>query len=280
MTFGELIELAAIVAVRAPLFVQRQNGLPPEALAQYWSASKCRQQRWSQALGQLARATHDEQTGPKRTGAGKQRLAADARPVLIEIFASEVLTRVWTAVVALDERRRKTGDAEPITRSVYLGHLEARRRALTLLVHGPNVDSEQALELNRWRRRTERWNDMLVGYLLATGEISEFAFDADLAAEFGRDFRGQHAWRGEGTAWPIVMASLQAGGRTAVPVDTPNRDLNGQIGAAVLACFPIDAFDSIGLPRSLWAARLLHTADSTRGLIDQLLGGQGLVASG
>jgi predicted nucleic acid-binding protein len=198
-------------------------------------------------------------------------LSVNACSLLHEILASEVLTRVWSAVVALHDRRTGTADAEPVVRSVWLGHLEARRRALTILVRGPGVDSHEAVVLNHLRRRAERWNDMFIGHLAVHGEVSEFAFDAELADEFARDFRGRHAWQQGGVAWAIVMASLRAESHNAFPDNCPNRDLNDQIGAAILGCFGYDVFDSLGLPRSLWIARMLQTADSARGLIEEMV---------
>ena len=273
MNLGELIELAAIVAARAPLLIESDRSLAPEAVARYWSASKCRQQRWAQALKQLSAAgghepdlsiSSDDEPPVSRPS------DIDARLLLQEIFASEVLTRVWTAVVALHDRRRQTADAEPVVRSVLLGHLEARRRALTLLVRGPGVHSQEAVDLNRLRRRAERRNDMLMGYLLIHGDVSEFAFDAELAAEFARDFRGEQGWAAGGIAWTVVMASLRAESRAVLSATRPNQDLNDQIGAAILGCFGHDMFDSLGLPRSLWSARMLQTAESAQGLIEHM----------
>ncbi|HET6879062.1 MAG TPA: hypothetical protein VFI31_02835 [Pirellulales bacterium] len=275
MTLGELIELAAIAAARAPALIHSNATFAPEYVAQYWSASKCRQQRWSQAIKKFSSDTNFDEAAATEKDTRRAGPAVDARTLLYEILLSEVLTRVWTATVVLHDRQRKTDDAAPIVRSVYLGHLETRRRALSLLVHGPQVARDDATELNRWRRRSERWTDMLLGHLLGShllvhDDVSEFAFDAGLAREFARDFAGQCAWRGDGGALAIMLASLKSGCGSLPPVASANHDLNSQIGSAVLGCLGIDSFDSLGIPRSLWTARLLSAADSTRGLVEQL----------
>ena len=54
--------------------------------------------------------------------------------MLDEIFASEMLARVWTAVLVARDRRWKTDETEAIARNVLDSHLEARRRALALLL--------------------------------------------------------------------------------------------------------------------------------------------------
>ena len=299
MTSGELIELAAFIAANAPLLIQSERGLPSDSIAQYWSAAKCRQQRWAQAVKQLSCTVSDaavQKVNASRAAPARPRQTLDAFSLLQEIFESEVLTRVWTAVVALHDRQRKTSDAEPVARSVFMGQLEARRRALKLLMHGPGINAHDAVDLNRLRRRAERWNDMFIGYLSSIEDVlerrqgadtsgglnghdawqprarvaMEFAFDADLAAEFADDFHARPAERNCKTGWAIVMASLKSGARAAPSLTSPNQDLNQQIGAAILGCFAGDAFDSLGLPRSLWAVRVLHSADSARGLIEQL----------
>ncbi|MGH7136989.1 MAG: hypothetical protein ACREHD_14710, partial [Pirellulales bacterium] len=149
---------------------------------------------------------------------------------------------------------------------------------------------------NRLRCRAERWNDMFIGCLSSTEDIlerrrgadadggpdghdacqprtpiaMEFAFDADLAAEFFDDFHARSAESDRGIGWSVVMASLKAAARAGARGKSPSQDLNQQIGAAILGCFGGEAFDSLGLPRSLWAVRMLHSADSARGLIEQL----------
>lgn len=255
MNIAELIGLAAVVVARAPRFIRDSDELPPESLERYWSASRCRIDRWIRSLKQFTASSVS---------------ADDSLPILREILASEVMTRVWTAVLSAYDRRRTTSEAEPIARNVLAGHLEARHRALKVLVRPERLPSLAAVELNRFRRQAERWNDMLIGHLLLTDDVAEFAFDADLAREFADDFSGEPAWQDNGSAWTVVAASLQAGFSDIVKGVTGNEDLNAQIGAAILICFGHDVFDSFALPRSLWAARLFQTAETAENMIDKL----------
>ncbi|HWB08730.1 MAG TPA: hypothetical protein VG826_05885 [Pirellulales bacterium] len=260
MNIGELLELAAVVTARAPRLVGVAAELPSETLERYWSASKCRNERWAQSLRRLANPDDEPPS---------QELD-DCVAVLQEILCSEVLTRVWAAVLTAYDRRRRTADAEPVARNVLAGHLEARHRALTLLVRGRNVPSREAAELNRLRRQSERWNDMLIGHLLLTEDVAEFAFDAELAREFADDFRGQAAWREMGVAWTVVAASLRGGFRGVVGRISCNADLNAQIGAAILCTFGHDLLDSFALPSSLWAARVFQTTETAQSMIEKL----------
>lgn len=283
MTVGELLELAGIITAHAPLLIDGKEPLSTQSLSLYWSASKCRQQRWARALKQ-AMETGQRGCDPPRTSSRhprRDRRADEAtRDLIDEIFASEVLTRVFAAIVTLHERRRQTKDAEPIVRSVLLGHLESRRRALSLLASGLPVSTLSGPEINRRRRRAERWNDLFIGRLQTQGDVKEFAFEPETADQFAADFRDQGR-RADGLGWTLLTASLRAASRGAFAICSGgNRDLHQQIGAAVLGCFGHDAFDALGLPRSLWAARMVHTADSAHGLVERFFAvGQPAAAS-
>ena len=259
MYAADLVELAAIVADHAPGLIEAGRRLPDEALVEYWSASKCRLQRWANSLKKLSTAGSAEWSADG-TPEVNRPITADPpvettlKGVLEEILTSEALTRVWAATATAHDRRRAAGDVEPIVRSVYAGHLEARNRTLVLLARGPGVSSHDAVTLNRLRRRAERWTDLLLGRLLLHVDVAEFTFDADLAREFARDFRGQQTWQRGGQAWSLALASLRTGlcrdSRTA----TGNEALNAQIVSAVVGCFGSEMFDATGLPRTHRAA--------------------------
>jgi hypothetical protein len=263
----ELVELAAVVAAQGPVLVRQGGPVPSSSIEQYWVASKCRMDRWGQSLKQLTEAAPS--SGPDRRHAQWPHV----RGVLEEILTGEVLTRVWTAVMCAHDRRRGTDAAEPVARSVMIGHLEARHRVLTLLVEGPAIDAEAAVKLNRLRRRTERWTDMLVGYLAGLDDLSEFAVDPVRARDFAEDLRYQAQWEGGRYAWPLVLASLRAAFGQGLSPISPSADLNAKIAASILTCFSPDLFDSTGLFRSLWLSRLTHITDDTACMIEELLRG-------
>ena len=266
ITLVELVELAAVVADQAPVIIRSERPLASDALTQYWSAAKCRQERWSRSL----KLPHY----PAATGGPVPGGKVSIRPVLEEILATEVLTRLFTAILASHDRRRHVSDAEPIGRSVLAGHLEARHRGLSLLVYGPCITSHDAIEVNRLRRQAERWSDLLIGKLLLVDDLAEFAIDADVAQEFAADFRGNPAWQSGGTAWSIAALSLGAQFRSSLGRCHAGDD-NERIAAAILGCLGADHFDSLGLPRSLWSTRLLLAADSAQGMLDELFAAEG-----
>jgi hypothetical protein len=181
---------------------------------------------------------------------------------------SEVLTRVWTGFLVGHDRLCGREEAEPVARSVLTGHLDARHRALSLLMHAPGVPIAGALSINQLRCTTERWTDLLLGELCVPCDLNHLACDVQRAREFAAD-RQAEAEIHRGQRWSLLLASL----RQAFPVEgprSPNGDLNERIAGSVLSCFPSDAFDSIGLFHSLWMLRLRYAAEDAQGMLDQL----------
>jgi hypothetical protein len=266
MQAHELVEFAALVSCHGPMLFEHQGELSATGLAQYWAASRCRLDRW-------ARALKNHSIAPPRGVPDDGFSSGFLKSVLVEILAGEVLTRVWSAVLAVADRRRDTSDSAPIAESVLAGHIEARNRALKFLAHGPGITSHDAVELNRIRRRMERWTDLLLGHLTTFDDVSEFAVHPDLARDFADDLRAHPAWTVGGRAWPLALASMRTGFHRGGNDVSPNGDLNARIVSAILACFPPELFDSTGLIRTLWMSRLAGTAADLQGMVSDLFQG-------
>jgi hypothetical protein len=260
----ELVELAAIISTHGPVLVHGTRQLSTSGVQQYWTESKCRLDRWFRSLGAF---THDATNNAE---AGRIQWPC-LRSVLEEILTSEMLTRVWATVLCACDRQQGTLEAEPIARSIMIGQLEARHRVLTLLVRGPGVDAEAAVRLNHLRRRTERWTDLLIGYLAGLDAAAEFAFEPARAQDFARDLRLQRSSPGGRQAWPLVLSSLRAAFRHGLAEPSPNADLNARIATAIVSCFPAELFDSTGQFHSLWLMRLFSAANDAQGMIAELL---------
>jgi len=262
----ELVELASILSAQGPMLIRGTTQLSSHGAQQYWTASKCRLERWARNLKSFAAEAFQSDAAAVR---GQWPLV---RGVLEEVLTGEALTRVWTAVLCLYDRQHGGNEFEPLARSIMIGHLEARHRVLMLLVRGPGVDAEGAVKLNHLRRRTERWTDLLVGHLARYGDVAEFAIDFERAVEFARDLEFQTDQEGGRQAWPLLQASLRAAFQRGLAPVSPNEDVNAQIAAAILSCFPADLFDSTGLFRSLWLDRMSNVTSDVQGMIETLVG--------
>jgi hypothetical protein len=262
----ELVELSAIVSAHGPVLVRGAERLSVAGMEEYWTASKIRLDRWGFCLREFIAKAHDREW--------RKEQWRHVRGTLEEIVTGETLTRVWTAVVCAHDSQHGADDAGPIARSVYSGHLDARHRALTLMVGGPGVIAEDALKLNHLRRRSERWTDMLIGYLAGLHDSVQFAVDQQRARDFSRDLHYQCRHPGGQHAWPLVLASIRAAFQQGMTQHSPNADLNGRIASSILSCFQPELFDSTGLFCSMWLMRLANAANDAQGMIDELLAGE------
>lgn len=258
----ELVEFAALLASNGPAIIGHATRLSDSGLEQYWSASRSRQECWGRSLKTFSYELQYAQSKDMVTR------WAEIRDVLEEILTTEVLTRIWGAVCCGYEQRRGLDEASPIVRNVLAGHLEARHRALNLMVYGHGLRVEEAVSLNRMRRRNERWNDMLLGYLPESTEAAEFAFSPARVKEFAADARDSIQPE---TAWSLLLTSLRIAYQRQTCATSPNEGLNRRVAAAVLACLPSELFESTGTLKSLWLLRMQHAANDTQGMIEQLL---------
>jgi hypothetical protein len=262
MHAAELVELAALLAANAPGLLADDAPPRPQRLDEYWTASKCRLDRWLRTLSDFRRRV-ERSAGP--TVSDWPRLQG----VTEEILSGEVLTRVWAALLAAADRRRGTEFGEPIGRSILIGHMEARNRVLQFAVQGEGIERRHATALNRLRRRCDRWTDLLVGYLIPFHDVSEFAPNPDRALDFAEELQDQRP--GGRHAWPLVMASLRGGIGRDFAEHSPNADLNERIAAAVLSSVSSLSFDATGAIRSLWMLWMSTIAADAEAMIAELI---------
>jgi len=157
-----------------------------------------------------------------------------------------------------------------LARSVFIGQLEARNRAMTFLLHQP-IDPEEAYRLNALRHRADHWSDLLVGYLGRSDEIAEFAVEPRRARDFAKDLDDHGCLTKGSQTWPMIQASLQAAFGQSLTCGSPNADLNAEIASGILGCYPPELFDSTVNVRSLWSMRISAATNDAQGMIDQLV---------
>jgi hypothetical protein len=266
MHAAELVELAALVAANGPTLASADARIDARRLDEYWMASKCRIDRWLRTLGEFRRLS--QETARRPSPDDWRRLI----PVMEEILTGEVLTRVWAAIVTAGDKSRRADDGEPVVRSILIGHMEARNRVLSLVLHTRDVGRGQAVFVNRLRRKCDRWTDLLIGYLAERHDVSSFAPSPERARDFADDLRSQQQTPGGRHAWPLVLASLRAGiSRRFSSTNSPNADLNARIAASVIGSLSPLAFDSTGVMRSLWMVRVATHVAEAEGMIAELI---------
>ncbi len=250
-----MVEIAALVSAYSQHVVAGKAPLPPGALERFWDRSQRRLKLWLTGL------MHYQRRFPVVAPEDHQQLWSDIVPMLEEIFVSEVLTRVWGAILTAMDQERGTHQTEPIARNVLIGHLDARKRALQLLVTDPGLTLGHLQPIDSIRRRVERWTDLLLGHLVERYSVDDFAFDPQRAREFGAQQLLQSQENSRDQAWILLLIGLRSS-FSDTPVGPPNEVIQEEIISSILACFPPAAFQPEGPFRPIIADRILRREHS------------------
>ena len=150
-------------------------------------------------------------------------------------------------------------------------HQQCRASVLRLLLHSTCLPVDQLAELDRLRRRVERWTDMLLGPLVTHygNELADFAFDPRRARDFGAEQSQARFGTTARPAWSFLLAGLRSA--------FPNRP--GSVAASdpilpilrsIMALFPDDAFHPEGPIQSLQQTRVARASEQPEGPPDTL----------
>ena len=255
----ELVQLAAMVATHGRVIVQSRVRFPDAALELYWTASKCRQERWSRTLKNLSSMT--------ATAPSSALFCPDDERILDEVLTSEILVRVWAAICRANDRELGADDASPVAASVLAGHLDARHRVLNAMLYGYGLGMEQAVALNRRRLRSERWTDMLLA-MMQLSDIADFGFEHLRIMEWSRAIRNDRQRLGPAAINSLTRTTLATAELKTSPRPTENADLNRKIACSILGCLPISIFDSLGTPHSPLQLSLYQGVADCRGQLN------------
>jgi hypothetical protein len=229
-----------------------------ELAKQYWTASKCRLESWQRALRIFAADLQADDPWHNPWPA--------TEVVIQEILISEILTRVWTAVLIHRDASTSSNELSGVAHSVFISHMEVSNQALRLLMAQDDNRLAAVQTLNTQRRRWERWTDLLLGCLPEDEIARRFAHNRDRMLDFARDRRHQSP-AARHQADQLLLASLTAELRKSSQRLSANPELNRQIAAGVMAFLPAEQFDSTGLPKPEHQIRMEQTLAETDGFI-------------
>lgn len=249
MNSRDLIELAVLAVTHAGRLLDPDRPLAESSLENYWTASKCRQQRWHTAFKQYELTIQS-------TPADVRQAWRTIRPVLDEVLGSDPLTRVLAAICAQRDALRGTADAGPIAHNVLMGHWEARHRALGVLVYGRGSSVADTMHLNRLRRRYEQWSDLLLAALQARCEVHAFAVDLPRLNRFAAELLYQGPEIALSPTWQWIRATLRSSFLDQLIIRCPNGDLNQKLAASLLELLSDADENVLGPLQSAWLERL------------------------
>jgi hypothetical protein len=260
MHANQLAEIGSWVAVHSSNLV---FGQAPQSLNQaneYWTASKCRLQRWITALKLFEHDIAEPSVGHDPWPA--------METVVEEILLSEFLTRVWAASVLCHDQYHDSDELHGLAHSTFISHIEARNRAVRLLLASQSSNEQAFDRINLMRRKLERWTDLFMAQLPNLAIAQQFGFNTDRIADFYNE-RRQDAGPTVVRRQQVLMASFTAD-IDALSSYSANPVFNRQIASGILACFPSNRFDSTGLPKSARMLWVEKSQNDTQILVEKL----------
>ncbi len=254
-------EIAAWLALNSAAIIHGSQKVDGLVAASYWSASKSRLARWSEALKTFDHDIRHPDTSHNPWPA--------IEVVVEEVIVAEMLTRIWSAVLLSLDATKGRQDLSGLANSVFLGHMEARNRTLRLLLAGRGVNERLFDRINQLRRSVEKWTDLFLSWIPNQEAARNFAFDA---ARFD-DYVGEHDFYTDQqllSRHQVLIRSMTTMLNTQTSQWSANPELNRRIVDGVLACMHRDTFDSVGLPKSLSQIWIERAHNDTQILIGQL----------
>ncbi len=261
MHVRDLVELAARIAVTSSSNVHSIHDPKGRSIQTYWSAARCRSDRWTRSIRRQGEMI-------LRGEITSREAWARFEPLFLEILASELVSRIVAAAALAHDARRKSAELEPVARSVFTAHLEVRSKVLQLLLTGERHGVAAAKKLNDFRRRVERWTDLLLAHLSPATDIHDFAFEPNRSADFADDLRSGGSFDEQHLAKELMFSSLRGSLLSHLTAVSPNADLNETIGRSLSSLFN-SSHEEAG--EAGWLARISQMTDDAQGMLDEIV---------
>lgn len=233
------VELALIGSVAGRADAALRPVIGDLSLRQFWNANRTLQHHWINELRSVTGRLSE------KTGDGFERIT-------LEIFLTDLITRVWATNWTISDRLLGQRDVERVMLNSLQGLSRVRREVLLLMVRnwrGPG--EERVSRLDRFRRRSERWADLLIASPAAEHGVWDFAVEIDRARDFGEEDWSRRA----GAANPVsllVSAGLRVMFGTPWPRGCCVSEPFGDLLSAIPATLPPQAFAADGSLRPVW----------------------------
>jgi hypothetical protein len=264
LTLRQIAETAAFASARSTFLIESTAAIPEQHLHDYWKCCRGRTMDWLRKLdGLLSEASI---TPPE----DHLRLWKTAEPLIAEVFVTEILTRVWAAILTAADLHRKDAVGGPIARNTLKGHTEARHRSLALMVNTLQVPIVNLSQVDRLRRKSERWSDLLIGHLVLNYQLDEFAFESNRSLEFGQSQMREIISATDEPVWEFVLAGVRLAFSSVDGVTAPSDAWNRGTIRAILGSFPADSFDGVGTFKSIRRVRIERPQSDSSNVIDSL----------
>lgn len=265
LTLRQIAETAAFASARSTFLIESTAAIPDQHLHDYWKCCRGRTMDWLRNLDGLI--SEAAVTPPE----DHLRLWSSAEPLIAEVFVTEILTRVWAAILTSADLHRKDAVGGPIARHTLKGHTEARNRCLTLMASSLQVPIVKMSQVDRLRRKSERWSDLLIGHLVLNYQLDEFAFETSRSLDFGQSQMREIIAATDEPVWEFVLAGVRLAFSSVDTVAAPSDTWNRGVVRSVLGSFPADSFDGTGTFKSVRRVRIERPQRDSNKVSDALL---------
>ncbi len=265
LTLRQIAETAAFASARSTFLIESSAAIPDRHLHDYWKCCRGRTMDW---LRSLDRVISEASVTPPEAHI---QLWASAEPIIAEVFVTEILTRVWATILTAADFHRKEAIGGPIAIHTLKGHTEARNRSLTLMANTLQVPVAKMSQVDRLRRKSERWSDLLIGHLVLNYQLDEFAFESNRSVEFGQSQMREIIAATDEPVWEFVLAGVRLAFSSVDTLATPSDVWNRGVVRSVLGSFPADSFDDTGTFKSVRRVRIERPRNDSDKVSEALL---------
>ena len=252
LSVKSLAEVALLVSRVGRCVIDDGREPSPNSLREFWQQTRSLQQQWTLRLG--AWSAEDD---PK---------LSQLAELCTQLFISEMLTRVWSTVLRGVDLHTGRDDLSRVARNAVSGLLQVRHGVMSRLLQQPDSSAAEVAEIERVRRRSDRWTDLLIGNLAGSRELFEFAFDVERAKDFATESIEYDPATGPHPVEHLVAAGLRMAFLGQLPGTPLTEPAFTQLVQSVLGALPQAAFHQDGSLRSVLERRV-----SSRTLRDEPL---------
>ncbi len=259
---SDIADVAALVALHGPTFRYRRTRPICAHLQAYWRLSKVQHERWRLLLARIQSETDTNGIpAPPRTWKRVRGLAE-------ELFAYDLVTRTWSTVLQL-MASDPCEEIATFSQSVFFGQLEIRQQLLEWMLDRRGMDDGQSRALDRVRRATERWTDLLLGILAPYCDVRDFAFDEEAALDFSQSLQASGDCS-EAAVESLIRLGIGENMLRAFSAVCPHPRLNREISLNILSCFGGDLLGSAGPCSLVWQTGLQRNTEELARWLNEL----------
>ena len=179
-------------------------------------------------------------------------VASETLRFLEEVFVTEPLSRIWTAIVCEQLRRCQQLTLPAVFRAHFNRETKVRERAVRVMLAGRILTVEDALRIHRLRRLMRRATELLLRALHTRFSVHDFLDDNMSPAIEG--WQTHHDWQrhwrqiASGVCVPIRLLARTQG------LEAPCSESSDTVFQAMLRWLPPQALvSSVGLSFAQWS---------------------------